>query len=129
MFSIRGIFIFLFAAAATLVFARDPSADELDAVEQAFIDAGLIPSVFPETALEAFFLLGFVDANGTETQAVKTPGDIVNTTSKFLLQSSPVLGGESIFSIDSGGEPMRKGLLLAASGAIYSVRTGRGLDK
>lgn len=80
-------FIFLAAAGLLLpaarVLARDPSADELNAVEQAFIDAGLMPDVVPEMALEAFFILTFTDAAGNEVLTLKDPGFDVSEESTF----------------------------------------------
>jgi len=69
----HGLFTLTLALTTSFVAARDPSADELAAVEQAFVDARIVPDIIPEMDLEAFFLLAFLFPNGTESVAVKDP--------------------------------------------------------
>jgi len=69
----RGVLTLAVALTPSFVSARDPSPAELQAVEQAFSDAEIVPQIIPELDLEAFFLLAFLFPNGTENIAVKDP--------------------------------------------------------
>jgi len=84
----------LAAAAATFVSAtHEPGEADLDTVSAAFEDAGLVPGLLPEVALDSLVFITYIAQNGTGLVDIGGPGVKIDPR---LAQNEPSVATEGV---------------------------------